>query len=105
MLGNFYFVLTMADHGQIQIEREQHGRDVPRYLNADGRWAASGKKVPLLVWTDHDAAQNAASIATAARKKAVTVTSVAGTDFKIGKSIQVFTPLDHEALRGYLDRS
>ncbi|MAG81335.1 MAG: hypothetical protein CMN89_14670 [Sutterellaceae bacterium] len=105
MLGNFYFVLTMADHGLIPIERKQHSRDVPRYLNADGRWAASGKRVPLLVWTDQDAAKNAASIATAARKKAVTVTSVSGSEFKIGKSIHVFTPLDHDALSGYLDRS
>jgi hypothetical protein len=105
MLGNFYFVLTMADHGLIPIEREQQGRSVPRYLNVNGRWAASGKKVPLLVWTDQDAAKNAASIATAARKKTVTVTSVAGSEFKIGKSIHAFTPLDHEALSGYLDRS
>lgn len=105
MLGNFYFVLTLADHGLIPIEREQHGREVPRYLNADGRWAASGKKVPLLVWTNQDAAKNAASIASAARKKTVTVTSVAGSGFKVGKSVHVFTALDHEALCGYLDRS
>jgi len=105
MLGNFYFVLTMADHGLSPIEREQHNRDVPRYLNADGRWAASGKKVPLLVWTDQDEAKNAASIATVARKKAVTVTSVSGSEFKVGKTIHVFTPLDHEALSGYLNRS
>lgn len=105
MRGNSYFVLTMADHGLIPIERERHGRVVPRYLNADGRWAASGNKVPLLVWTNQDAAKRAASIATTARKKVVTVTSVADSEFKIGKSIHIFSQLDHQALYSYFDRS
>lgn len=105
MFGDFYFVLTMADHGLIARERELNGVHVPRYLNAAGRWAGGGRKVPVLVWTDQEAAKNAASIATAARKKAVTVTMVGGSEWKMGKSVRVFTSLDHEALSGYVDRS
>lgn len=105
MLGDFYFVLTMADHGQVAREREMHGVHVPRYLNAVGRWAGSGRKVPVLVWTDQEAAKKAALIATAARKKAVTVTTAGGSAWKIGKSIRVFTTMDQEALSGYVDRA
>ena len=103
MLDNLYFVLTMADHGLVARERELNGVHVPRYLNAVGRWAGGGRKVPVLVWTDHDEAKKAASIATSARKKAVTVTTVGGSAWKMGKSIRIFTQMDQGALSGYVD--
>jgi hypothetical protein len=103
MLGNLYFVLTMADHGLVAQERAMHGRHVPRYLNAVGRWSGSGRKVPILVWTDQEAAKGAALMATAARKRAVTVATLGGSDLKIGKSIRLFTPEDERALNGYID--
>ena len=38
-----------------------HGTHVPRYLNAVGRWAGGGRKVPVLVWTEQDKAQGGRS--------------------------------------------
>ena len=103
MLSNRYFLLTMADHGLVAREREMHGRHVPRCLNAVGRWANAGKRVPLLVWTDQEGAMRAAAIATAARKKQVTVTVRADSSWRLGREICVFTEVHAPALIGYVD--
>jgi hypothetical protein len=100
-LGRIYFLLTMANHGLVQVERQMHGVHVPRYLNSAGRWAGNGKRVPLLVWETRDAAQAAAEVASACRKKPVTVAQRADSSWQVGKAIRVFSELDAPALRGY----
>jgi hypothetical protein len=104
-LGDRYFVLTMARHGLIARERAEHGVNIARYLNAAGRWAAAGKRVPILAWMSEEEAKSAALVATAARKKAVTVTMVGGSDWRLGKWLRQYSPMDAEALSGYVDVS
>lgn len=103
MLGQRFFLLTMANHGLVGLERRLHGVHVPRYLNAGGRWAGSGKRVPLLVWEDRDEAQLPAEVATEARRNAVTVTEGASSSCQLDKSIRLFTKADAPALKGYVD--
>lgn len=101
---DMYFVLTMEAHGLVAREREMHGVHVRRYLNAAGRWAGGGKKVPVLVWTDQDKAKEAAAVATAARKRPVTVTLSGGSAWTMGKSICLFSDaVNFPALSGYTD--
>ena len=102
MLPKLYFLLEMADHGLIAHERERHGQLVPRYLNMMGRWANSGKRAPLLVWTDRDEAARAATVASAARKKAVTVTTASNSGWVLGKQICLFSDESESALHGYV---
>jgi hypothetical protein len=104
MFDNFYFVLTMKEHGLVAREREMNGVLVPRYLNAVGRWAGNGKRVPILVWTVQQKAIEAAQIATVARKRPVTVTLIGGSVWTLEKTIRVFTEADSHALSSYIDR-
>lgn len=93
----------MAGHGLVALEREMHGRHVPRCLNAAGRWANGGRRVPLLVWTDQEDAMRAAAIATVARKKRVTVTERGDSSWQLGREVRVFSEADTPALEGYVD--
>jgi hypothetical protein len=93
----------MANHGLVKVERQMHGVHVPRYLNATGRWAGNGKRVPLLVWETREEAQSAAEIATAFHKKPVTVAERADSSWRLGKAIRWFTAADAAALEGYTD--
>lgn len=73
--------LALPDHAQAANEFRMHGRDKNAYmrcLNVTGRWATDGSAyAPLLTWSTDapDAAQDAATTASDARGRLVTVIS------------------------------
>lgn len=99
--GRCYHLLTLPGHGLVSFERRMHGVLVPRDLNAAGRWAGSGKRVPLLVWDTQEAARAAAEIASALRKQSVTLTQRSDSSWQLGKQIRLFSEVDEPALQGY----
>lgn len=103
--GDLYFLLTMAGHGLAAQERTQHNRDVPRYLNAAGRWANTGRKVPLLVWICRDDALMAAGVASAQRKRPVTVAMASSQSWQLGRQICLYAEAHERALMGYVEDS
>ena len=66
----------MPGHGLIVHERRNGGHAAPRYLNSMGQWASGGKRAALLVWADQGEAARAATAASTARRRPVTVTTV-----------------------------
>lgn len=96
-----HFVLHMVSHGSAVLEDHRHGGATHyRYLNATGRWSANGTaSVPLLVWSDHASADEAAHLATQARGRPIAVSNVSATAWG---HFRAYTPKMLSALQGYL---
>lgn len=96
-----WFLLQMVDHGQAMNEVAHYGGFHVRFLNATGRWSATGSRaVPLLGWKDMAEAQGAASAASKARSRVIDVAAVSDQDAGV---VQGMSGHDvHAALSGYL---
>lgn len=96
-----HIVLYMVHHGSALTEDRRHGGAMHyRYLNATGRWSARGTAaVPLLTWPDRASAEQAARLATQARRRPVEVSNVTGTN---PDHFLKYTDEMQPALQGYL---
>lgn len=97
------FGLEMVAHGNALRENDLHGGWHRRYLNVTGRWSAVGTKaVPLVVWSDANAAAMAAADAAQARGREIRATAMSVSDSTVSA---LFQESMRPALLGYLPYS
>lgn len=98
-----WFVLIHAAHRGTERERLIHNSGLPRMLNVTGRWSSHPtREVPVLVWRDRAAAQEAEAQCRVRRGNGVVVSSFGSSGIELGRELTLFTPTHLAALAGYL---
>lgn len=98
-----WLVLVHGTHGGTAREREVYNSGLPRMLNVTGRWSSHPtREVPVLVWRDRAAVDEAQAVCRKHRGDAVVVSSFGHSGMDLGKELTLFTASHVPALAGYL---
>jgi len=98
-----WLVLVHEKHGRTHRDRQEYNSGYPRMLNIVGRWSTRPTpEVPILVWTDREAAEACLAICQKHRGPGVVISSVGGNLWELGKHLVRYGPAHEPALAGYL---
>lgn len=98
-----WFVLVHAKHGRTARDQAVHNSGSPRMLNVNGRWSSRPtREVPVLVWRDRAAADEAQAECRRHRGGGVIVSTFWHSGIEVGREVVMFTPANAPALAGYL---
>lgn len=100
---NPWFVLVHAKHGRTARDQAVHNSGFPRMLNVNGRWSSHPtREVPVLVWREREAADEAQAVCRSHRGDGVIVSTFGHSGMEVGRELMLFTPAHAPALAGYL---
>lgn len=100
---NPWFVLVHAKHGRTAHDQAVHNSGLPRMLNVNGRWSSHPtREVPVLVWRDQAAADEAQAVCQGHRGDGVIVSNFWQSGMEVGRELILFGPAHAPALAGYL---
>lgn len=96
-------MLIHAKHGRTARDQAVHNSGFPRMLNVNGRWSSHPtREVPVLVWRDRAAADDAQAECRRHRGAGVIVSTFWHSGMEVGRELVLFSPAHAPALAGYL---
>lgn len=100
---NPWFVLVHGKHGRTARDQAVHNSGFPRMLNVNGRWSSHPtREVPVLVWREREAADEARALCRGHRGDGVIVSTFWHSGMEVGRELVLFTAAHAPALAGYL---
>lgn len=98
-----WFVLVHAKHGRTARDQAVYNSGLPRMLNVNGRWSSHPTlEVPVLVWSERPAAEEAQEVCQQHRGSGVVVSTFWHSDMKVRHELVQFAAVHAPALAGYL---
>jgi hypothetical protein len=100
---NPWFVLVHAKHGRTARDQAVYNSGFARMLNVNGRWSSHPtREVPVLVWRDRAAADEALAVCGEHRGQGVIVSTFWHSGMEVGREVVLFTRDHAPALEGHV---